>query len=131
MPKVNEAAVNCTGVVRRGALIVSVLSTEAPAARLPEGTVFDNMAGSVVIALETVRELELSSLTPFTKHGVSFKTVFSFFDIRWALGSEDTWDPIITGGKKEGGGGRRTRGKEMLLEASANRTRSETSLHCE
>jgi len=128
MPKIDEAAIGCTGIVGGGALVVSVLSTKAPTAHLPKGAVFDNMTRSVVIAFEAVGELDLSSPVPLAKYSTIFQTIFSF-DIRWSLGSEDVWDPIITGWKKEGGGGRGTCGEKVLLKASANRTRSKASFY--
>jgi len=129
MPKIDEAVIGCTGVVGGGALVVSVLSTEAPTACLPKGAVFDNVTRSVIIAFEAVGELDLSSLVPLAKYSMVFQTIFSFFDVRWSLGGEDAWDPIITGWKKEGGGGRGTCGEKVLLKASANRTRSKASFY--
>jgi len=61
--KVDKAAIGCTGVVGGRTLIVAVLSAETPTACLPEGAFFDDMARSVVIAPETVGELDLSSPT--------------------------------------------------------------------
>jgi len=39
------------------------------------------------------------------------------------------WDPIITGWKKEGRGGRRTCGEKVLLETSADRTRGKVPFY--
>jgi len=130
MPKIDEAAIGCTGIVGGGALVVSVLSTEAPTACLPKGAVFDNVTRSIVIAFEAVGELDLSSPAPLAKYGTVFQTIFSFFDIRWSLGGEDAWDPIITGWKKEGRGGRGTCGEKVLLKVSTNCTRSKASFYC-
>jgi len=47
------------------------------------------------------------------------------------LGSENAWDPIIMGGKKERGGGRGTRDKKMLLKMSVDRTGGEASFYYE
>jgi len=104
MPKIDKAAIGCTGIVGGGALVVSMLSTEAPMACLPKGAVFDNVARSVVIAFEAVGELDLSSPVPLAKYGTVFQNIFSSFNVGWSLGGEDAWDPIITGWKKEGGG---------------------------
>ena len=82
-----------------------------------------------MIAFEAVGELNLSSSTPLAQYGVAFQTVFSLFNIKWPLSGEYAWDLIITGWNKEGGGGRRARSEEVLLETSANRARSKTSLH--
>jgi len=129
--KVDKAAIGCTGVVGGRALVVTVLSTEAPTACLPKGAFFDSVTRSVIIAFETVGELDLSSSASLAQYGTVFQTVFSLFDIGWPLSGEDTWDPIITGWNKEGGGGRGTCGKKVLLEASANRTRGKASFHYE
>ena len=104
MPKVDKAVINTAGIMRGGTIVVSVLGTKTPAAGLPKGAIFDNVTRSVMVALETVGELNLSSLTPLAKYSAVFQTVFSFFNVRWALGGENVWDPIITGGKKESGG---------------------------
>jgi len=102
--KVDKATVSCTGVVGGGALIVSMLSAETPTTRLPKGAFLDPMTGCVLVAPEAVWENDLVSLTPLAKYSMAFQTVFSFFDIRWTLGGENTWNPIITGWNKEGGG---------------------------
>ena len=126
MPKVDKAVINTAGVMRGGALIVSVLGAEAPAASLPQGAVFDDVTRGIMVAFETVGELDLSSPTPLAEYGAVFKIVFSFFDIGWSLGSKNTWDLIITSWIKKGGGGRGTCGKKVLLEVGANCTRSKT-----
>ena len=131
VPKVNETAIGCTGVVGGRALIVTMLSTEAPAACLPKGTFFDSVARSVIIAFETVGELDLSSSMPLAQYGAAFETVFSFFDIGWPLSGEDAWDPIITGWDKEGGGGRGACGEKVLLKTSANCTRGQAPFYYE
>ena len=109
---------------------MSVLGAKTPAASLPKGAIFNNMTRSVVVALETIGELDLSSLTPLAKYGVAFQIVFSFFDIQWTLGSENAWDLIITGGKKESGRGRGMCGKKVLLKTGADCTGSKTLFHC-
>jgi len=129
MSEVDETAVNAAGIIRGGALVVSVLGAEAPAASLPQGTVFDDVTRGVVVALETVGELDLSSPASLAKYSTVFKTFFSFFDVGWTLGGEDAWDPIITGGKEESGGGRGTCSKKVLLKAGADSTGSKMSFH--
>ena len=131
MPKVNKVAINTAGIMRGGTIVVSMLGTKTPAASLPKGAIFDNVTRSVVVAFETIGELDLSSSTPLAKYGAVFQAVFSFFDIRWTLGGENAWDPIIMGGKKESGGGRGTCGKEVLLETGTDCTRSKASFHYE
>ena len=110
---------------------MSVLGAKTPATSLLEGAVLNDMTRGVMVASETVGELDLSSSTPFTKHSAVFQTIFSFFDIGWALGSENAWDPIITGGKEESGGGRRAHGKKVLLEAGADSAGSKASFYYE
>ena len=129
MPKVDKAVISATRVMRGRAIVVSMLGTKTPAASLPKGAIFDNMTRSVMVALETIGELDLSSSTPLSKYDAIFQTVFSFFNIRWTLGGENMWDPIIMGGKKESGGGRGTRGKKVLLETSTDCTGSKASFH--
>ena len=123
MPKVDEAVISCTGVMRRGAIVVSMLGAKAPAASLPKGTLLNPMTGFVLIAPETIREFDLVSPMSLAEYCATFSTVF-FFDIRWALGSEDTWNPMVTSRDEEGRGGRGTCGKEMLLKAGMNCTGS-------
>jgi len=94
---------------------VGMLGAEAPATSLPKGAFFNPMTGFVLIASKAIWELDFVSPSSLAEYCVAFPTVFSFFDIRWALGSEDMWNPIITGGNKESGGGRGMYGKEMLL----------------
>ena len=101
---------------------MSMLGAKTPVAGLPKGAFFDPVAGCVLVAPETVWENDLVSLMPLAKYGATFQTVFSFLDIRWALGSKNMWDPIITGWYKEGRGGRGTCGKEMLLKTGADCT---------
>jgi len=60
MPKVDKAAINTAGIVRGGGVIVSMLGTKTPTASLPKGTIFNNMTRSVMVTLETIRELDLS-----------------------------------------------------------------------
>jgi len=129
VPKVDEAAVNCTGVVRRGAVVVGMLSTKAPMASLPQGTLLDSMTRRVLMAPKAVWEDDVISSTSLPKYSAVFHTIFSFFDVRWALGGENVWDPITTGRKKECGGGRRTCSEEVLLEVSANCTGSKSLLY--
>jgi len=83
---------------------VSVLSTEAPAACLPKGALLNPVTGYILIAPEAVWEGDFVFPTPLAKYSAFFQIVFSFFDIRWTLGSENTWDLIITGRNKESGG---------------------------
>jgi len=83
----------------------------------------------VLIAPKAIWKDNVISPTSFPKYSAILQTVFSFFDIRWALSGENAWNPIIMGGKKERGGERGTRGKEVLLKASANRTRSKASFY--
>jgi len=115
--KVDEAAVNCTGIMGGGAVIVSMLGAKTPAASLPEGALFDPVTRTVLVAPKTIREGDFVSLMLFAKYCVAFLTIFSFFDIGWTLGSEDAWNLMIMGGDEESGGGRGMCGKEMLLEA--------------
>jgi len=129
--KVDEAAVNCTGIVGGGTLVVSMLGTEAPATGLPQGTLLDPVTRCILIAPKAIWKGDAISPTPLPKYGAILQTVFSFFDIRWALGSENVWDPIITGGEKECGGGRGTRGKEVLLKTSVDRTGGKASFYYE
>jgi len=127
--KVDKAVINTAGVMRGGAFVVSMLSAEAPVACLPKRALLDPMTRCILIALETVREDDVISPTSLAKHSAIFQTVFSFFNIRWTLGSENAWDPIITGGKKESGGRRGTHGKKVLLEAGTDCTGSKVSFH--
>ena len=131
MSKVDKAAINTAGIMGEGTIVVSVLGTKTPAASLPKGAIFDNMTQSVMVAFKTVGELYLSSSTPLAKYDAVFQTIVSFFNIRWALGSENAWDPIITGGKEESGGRRGTHGKEVLLEMGADCTGSKASFYYE
>ena len=124
MPKVDEAAIDTAGIMGGGAVVVSMLGTKTPVASLPKRAVFDDMARSVMVALETIRELDLSSLTSLAKYDAVFQTVFSFFNIRWALGSENVWNSVITSGEKESGGGRGMCGKNVLLKTGSYRTGS-------
>jgi len=131
VPKVDKATISCTGIVGGGALIVSVLSTEAPAACLPKGALLNPVTGCILIAPEAIWKDDLVSSTPLTKYHMVLQTVFSFLEFRWTLGSEDMWDLIITGWNKESGGERGTCGQKVLLEAGADCTRSEASFYCE
>jgi len=45
------------------------------------------------------------------------------------LSSKDAWNPIIMGGKRKSGRGRRTSGKEVLLELGADSARSKMSFY--
>jgi len=131
MPKVDKTAVSHTRIMGGGTLVVSMLGTKTPATSLPKGTVFNDMTRSVMVTFETVGELDLSSSALFTKYGVVFQTLFSFFDIGWTLGSENARDLIIMGGKEESGGGRGMRGKKVLLEVGVDGTGSKASLYYE
>ena len=110
---------------------MSMLSAEAPAACLPKRALLDPITWCVLIAPETIWEDDVVSLTLLTEYGMVLQAVFSFFNIRWTLGGENAWDPIITGWKEKGGGGRGTYGKKVLLETGANRTRGKTSFYYE
>ena len=123
VPKVDKAMISCTGVMGGGAFVVGMLSTKAPVACLPKGALLNPMTGCILISPETVQEGDLVPLMLLAKYGVAFQTVFSFFNIRWTLGGENTWNPIITGGNKESGGGRGMCGKEVLLKMSLYCTR--------
>ena len=108
---------------------MNVLGAKAPAASLPEGAILNGVTRSVVVASETIGKLDSSSSTSLAKYHATFQSVFSFFYIGWPLSGENTWDPIITGGKEEGRGGRGTCGKEVLLEAGAVCTGSKVPFH--
>ena len=56
MPRGNDAPGEGTLVVGSGAVIMGVVSGEAPAANLPQGAVVFIMVGGLLIAFETVRE---------------------------------------------------------------------------
>ena len=68
MPEVDKAAINTAGIVGREASIVSVLGAKTPAAGLPKGAIFDDVTRSVMVALETIGKLDLSSPTPLAKY---------------------------------------------------------------
>ena len=104
MPKIDKTAVSCARIVRGGAIIVGMLGAKTPVASLPQGALFNPMTRFILIASEAVWELDFVSLTSFAKYCTVFPTVFSLFNIGWALGSEDMWNLIITGGNKESGG---------------------------
>ena len=131
MPKVNKAAVNCTGIMGGGTLVVSMLGTEAPATGLPQGTLLDPVTGCILIAPEAIWEDDVVPPTSLTKYDAVLQIVFSLFNIRWALGGKNTWNPIITGWKEKGRGGRGICGKEMLLKTGANRTGGKASFYYE
>jgi len=57
--------------VGRGAVIVGMLSTKAPATGLPEGALFNTVIRTVLITPKTVWELELSSLMSLAKHNMA------------------------------------------------------------
>jgi len=129
--KLDKAVINCAGVVGGGALVVSMLGAETPAACLPKGALLDPVTGCILIAPEAIQKDDVVSLTSLAEYSAVFQIVFSFFNIGWALGSENAWDPIITGWKKKGGGGRGTCGEKVLLEAGANRTRGKALFYYE
>ena len=127
MSKIDKATISGTRVMGGRTLVVSMLGTKTPAAGLPKGAFFNPMTGCILIAPETVGEDNVISPTSLAKHSTIFQTVFSFFDIGWTLGGENTWNSMR--GKKESGGGRGTCGEEVLLEASVDCARGETSLY--
>ena len=127
--KIDETPISSARVMGGGALVVSMLSTKTPTACLPKRALLNPMTGCILIALEAVWEDDVVSSMPLAKHGAVFQTVFSFFDIRWTLGGENAWYPIIMGWKKESGGGRGASGQEVLLKASANCTRGKALFH--
>ena len=127
--KIDKTPISSARVMGGGALVMSMLSTKTPTACLPKRALLNPVTGCILIALEAVWEGDIVSSTLLAKHGTVFQTVFSFFDIRWTLGGENAWYPIITGWKKESGGGRGASGQEVLLKASANCTRGEASFH--
>jgi len=67
VPKVNETAVSCTGVVGGGTLIVSMLGAETPATSLPNGAFFDPVTRRILIAPEAVWEDDVISPTSFAE----------------------------------------------------------------
>ena len=95
------------------------------------GSFFNPIIRTVLVASKAIQELELGSPMPLAKYSAALLAIFSFFYIRWTLCCKDMQDPIITGGKKEGGRGRGASGKKVLLETGADGTRSEALLHCE
>jgi len=127
--KVDEAAVSCTGIVGGGTLVVSVLGTETPTTGFPQGALLDPVTRFILIAPKAIWKDDVISPMSLPKYGAILQTVFSFFNIRWALGGENAWDPIITGRDKECGGGRGTRSKEVLLKTSADRTGGKVSFY--
>jgi len=131
MPKVDEAVTGCAGSMRGGAIVVSMLGAKTPTTSFPKGAFFNPMAWGVLIAPQAIWELDLSSLALLAEYCTALQVIFSFFHVRWSLSSEDVWDPIIMGGNEESGGGRRTCGKEMLLESGANGARGKALLDCE
>jgi len=72
MPKVDKAAINTAGIMGRGTLVVSVLGAETPATSFPKGEILNDVTQSVMVAFETIRELDLSSPTPLTKYCAAF-----------------------------------------------------------
>ena len=72
MPKVDKATISCTGIMGGGTLVVSVLSTKAPAASLPKGALFNPMTRCVLVAFETIWEDDLVSPTSFAKYCTAF-----------------------------------------------------------
>jgi len=87
--KVDKGAVSCIGVVGGGTLVVSMLSTEAPAACLPKGALLDPVTGCILIAPEAIWKDDIVSLASLTKYSAVLQIVFSFFDIRWTLGGKN------------------------------------------
>ena len=127
----DEAVVGCAGKVGGGTIVVSMLGTEAPTTSLPKGAFFNCMSRGVLIAPEAVWEGKLCSPSPFAKYCAAFYIVFPFFDVRWSLSGENSWDPIITGGKKEGRGRWGARSKKMLLETGSYCAGGQASLYYE
>ena len=129
MSKIDGAATSCTGGVRGGTIVVSVLGAETPTTSLPKGALLHSVTRLILTAPEAVWELKLSSLTSLAKYNAFGQAVFSFFYIGWALGGKDMWDPIITGWKEGGRRGRGMSNEEVLLKTSADSARSEASFH--
>ena len=84
--------------MRGGAVVVSVVDTEAPPTVLPQGAVPFGMIGLFVAAFETVRERGALSF-PFTLvfgYGAQLKAIFSFdvapLIFRWSLRCMNTWE---------------------------------------
>jgi hypothetical protein len=73
-----------------GAVVVSVLSVEAPATGLPERTFGLGVIWLALVTLETVRETRFTS-SSFSQDDASLKGVFSWFDVGGALGCENAW----------------------------------------
>jgi len=67
VPKVNKAAVSCTGIVGGGTLVVSMLGAKTPTTGLPKGAFFNPVAGRILIAPEAVRENNVVSPTSFSE----------------------------------------------------------------
>ena len=58
------AKLGVTLLVGNRAVVVCMLGTKTPAARLPEGALLLDVIGVRLIALEAIGELGLASLTP-------------------------------------------------------------------
>ena len=121
MPEIDKAATGTAGVMEGGALIVSVLGTEAPPASLPQGAFFDRMPGLVGTAPKAVGELGLGSMSPLAQDGAALQVILPQLYVRWSLSGEDARNALTAGGKE--GGCRRRWGagdKEMLLETGTD-----------
>ena len=64
MPKVDKAMVALARVVGGGALVISVLGTEAPPAGLPQGAFLNHMPRLISAAPEAIGELGFGPMTP-------------------------------------------------------------------
>ena len=63
MPSGDDATTLCALIVGIFAVVVGVLGTEAPPAGLPERTLFMRMVGVIFVALKTIWEGWLASLS--------------------------------------------------------------------
>jgi len=118
-----------TSKVKGGTLIVGVLSTHAPAARLPKRAKVFGVIGSQLIALETVGEdgflrVVTKSLPKYSMHVGIFAIT-----VGWSLASKDTGN-VETRGREDGRWRRRVCSNKVRKEASTDRCMSKVSLHC-
>jgi len=68
VPEIDKAAISGARKIRGGAIVMSMLGTEAPATGLPKGAFFNNVTRSVVVALEAIWEGEVSSPSSLAKY---------------------------------------------------------------
>jgi len=94
MPLGDDAGVLDTLIMGGGAIVVSMVNTEAPSAVLPQGTVPFGVVGLLVTTFETIGEggtLALVSLAFWDS--ACLQTVFAFnvtpLVFRWPLSSKD------------------------------------------